>query len=70
MTLEGQEFISSSVIKFGATLLETELVDSTQLKATVPSNLVRNVGTYPIQVVHRAPGRGKTNTVYLIVKFR
>ena len=70
LTLEGHEFISSSVIQFGDTMLETELVDSTQLKATVPADLVRNVGTYPVQVVHRAPGWGKTNTVYLIVKFR
>lgn len=70
LTLEGHEFISTSVIQFGDTMLDTELVDSTQLKATVPADLVRNVGTYPVQVVHHAPGWGKTNTVYLIVKFR
>ncbi len=70
LTLEGHEFISSSVIQIRDTMLETELVDSNQLKATVPADLVRNVGTYPVQVVHRAPGWGKTNTVYLIVKFR
>ncbi len=58
LTLEGHEFISSSVIQFGDTLLETERVDSTQLKATVPADLVRTVGTYPVQVVRRAPGWG------------
>lgn len=69
LTLEGHEFISSSVVQFGDKRLETELVDETRLKATVPAELVRNVGTYPVRVIHRAPGWGKTNTVYLIVKF-
>jgi len=69
LTLEGHEFISSSVVQFGDKRLETELIDETRLKATVPAELVRNVGTYPVRVVHRAPGWGKTNTVYLIVKF-
>ena len=70
LTLEGHEFISSSVVQFGDKRLETELVDETRLKAKVPAEFVRNVGTYPVRVVHRAPGWGKTNTVYLIVKFK
>ena len=69
LTLEGHEFISSSVVQFGDRRLATERVDETRLEATVPAELVRNVGTYPVRVVHRAPGWGKTNTLYLIAKF-
>ena len=37
---------------------------------TVPARLVQNVGTYPVRIVHRNPGWGKTNVLYLMVKFR
>ncbi|MBI3940597.1 MAG: amidohydrolase family protein [Acidobacteria bacterium] len=70
LVVNGREFISSSVVQWGDRLLQTEMVDSTQLRASVPAELVRKVGTYPIRVVHRSPGWGKTNTVYLIVKFK
>lgn len=70
LTVKGHEFVSSSVVQLGDTLLRTELVDSNQLKATVPADLVKKVGTYAVRAVHRAPGWGKTNTEYLIVKFK
>ena len=70
LTVRGREFLSSAVVKLGDRWLRTERVSPAELKATVPAELVAQVGTYPVQVVHRLPGWGKTNTVYLIVKFR
>ena len=71
LTITGKEFVSSSIVQFNdKLLLKTEFVSPMELRATVPADLLKNVGTYPIRVVHRAPAWGKTNAAYLIVKFR
>ncbi len=70
LTVKGREFLSTAVIQFGDQWLATERVSTSELRATVPAALVKQVGTYPVQVVHKAPGWGKTNTLYLIVKFK
>lgn len=69
-TVDGRDFVSTSTVKIGDRLLRTELVSPAQLRASIPAELVKKVGTYPVKVVHRMPGWGETNTVYLIVKFR
>jgi imidazolonepropionase-like amidohydrolase len=70
LTINGREFVSTSTVKVGDHLLRTERVSPAELKATIPADLLKKVGTYPLKVVHRLPGWGETNTVYLIVKFR
>jgi len=70
LRVTGGDFLSTSTIQLGDTLLETERVSSSEVRATVPARLVQNVGTYPVRVIHRNPGWGKTNVLYLIVKFR
>jgi imidazolonepropionase-like amidohydrolase len=70
LSVTGGTFLSSSTIEFDGKWLETELVSPNEVRATVPAYLVQNVGTYPVRVAHRNPGWGKTNTVYLIVKFK
>ena len=70
LTVTGREFLSTAVIQFGDQWLKTEKVSATELRATVPADLVARVGTVPVQVVHRAPGWGKTNSAYFIVKFK
>jgi hypothetical protein len=70
LSVRGGDFLSSSTIKLGDHLLETELVNAGEVRATVPARLVQNVGTYPVQIIHRNPGWGKTNVLHLIVKFK
>ena len=70
LSVTGGTFLSASTIEFDGKWLDTELVSSNEVRATVPAYLVQNVGTYPVRVAHRNPGWGKTNTVYLIVKFK
>jgi imidazolonepropionase-like amidohydrolase len=70
LSVKGGDFLSTSTIQLGDHLLETELVSSGEVRATVPARLVQNVGTYPVQIIHRNPGWGKTNVLYLIVKFK
>ena len=70
ISIQGRNFISTAVVQVADQMLKTEKVSDTELRATVPAELVKQVGTYPVQVAHRAPGWGKTNTMYLIVKFK
>ncbi len=70
LILRGKEFVTTSEIQMAGQTLPTEFVDPTQLKATVPAELVKEIGTYPVQLIHRPPGWGKSNTVYLIVKYK
>ncbi|MEE8607899.1 MAG: amidohydrolase family protein [Nitrospiraceae bacterium] len=69
LSVKGDEFLSTSTVQFGDVLLETELVSGDEVRATVPARLVQNVGSYPVRIIHREPGWGKTNTKYFIVKF-
>ncbi|MCZ6491000.1 MAG: amidohydrolase family protein, partial [Acidobacteria bacterium] len=69
LSVTGGEFLSTSTVQFGDVLLETELVSGDEVRATVPARLVQNVGSYPVRIIHREPGWGKTNTKYFIVKF-
>ena len=75
VTIEVNREISVAVneiasIEFDGQWLETELVSPGEVRATVPARLVQNVGTYSVRVAHRKPGWGKTNAMYLIVKFK
>lgn len=70
LNVTGGDFISTSTIEFDGQWLETELINPGEVRATVPARLVQNVGTYSVRVAHRKPGWGKTNTMYLIVKFK
>ena len=70
LTAKGGEWLSTSTIVFDGVMLETRLISTDTIQATVPARLIQNVGTYPVLVDHIPPGWGKTNTRYLIVKFR
>jgi hypothetical protein len=70
LTVRGKEFLSSSVVRFGDRLLKTEKVSDTELRAIVPEELLRTVGSYPIRVETLPPEWGSSNELYFIVKFR
>ena len=70
LSVTGGDFLSSSTIEFDGQWLETERMSPREVRAAVPARLVQNVGTYSVRVAHRNPGWGKTNAMYLIVKFK
>ena len=70
LTAKGGDWLSTSTIVFDGVMLATRLISTDTIQATVPARLIQNVGTYPVLVDHIPPGWGKTNTRYLIVKFR
>ena len=51
LTVNGANFVNSSVVQFGSTALTTSFVNSTQLTATVPANLVAAAGNASVTVV-------------------
>jgi hypothetical protein len=63
LTVNGTNFISSSVINWNGTALATTFVNGLQLTATVNSSLVAVAGTAPVTVVTPAPGGGTSNAL-------
>jgi hypothetical protein len=70
LAVRGRDFLSTAVVTLRDRWLETEYVGPTELRARVPPELVAGAGTYPVQVVHRVPGRGRSNAASLYVTFR
>ena len=70
LSVKGGPFLSTSTVRFGDTWLDTELVSGDEVRAVVPAQLLQNVGSYPVTIVHRNPGWGETNSKYFIVKFK
>ena len=54
MTVNGTNFVTTSVVYFAGTALTTTYVSATQLTATVPAGLLTTAGTYNITVVNPA----------------
>jgi hypothetical protein len=70
LSVRGGPFISTSTIRVGEFLLETELVSEDEVRAVVPAHMIQSVGTYPVTITHTPPGWGDMNSQYLIVKFK
>jgi imidazolonepropionase-like amidohydrolase len=65
-------FLPSSKVMFNENEVSTNFEDVHMLRATVPSHLLTQVGTYPVQVINPI-FRGETtrsNRIYLVVKYR
>ena len=69
LSVEGEGFLSTSVVRFADRWLRTERLDERQLEARLPAALLATVGSYPVRVEHLPPERGRTNILYFIVKF-
>jgi imidazolonepropionase-like amidohydrolase len=51
-------------------LLETRFVSSSELEATIPPPLTKDVGTYPLMVIGQGDYASKSAPTYLIVSFK
>src|SRR5690349_16203184 len=61
LTVNGTNFISSSVVQWNGVTLTTSYVSATQLTATVPAANVASQGTATVTVVNPPPGGGTSN---------
>ncbi|SDF90676.1 beta strand repeat-containing protein [Terriglobus roseus] len=72
VTVSGAGFISGSVVNWNGTALNTSVVSSTQLKATVPAASLKTLSWASITVSTPAPGGGLSAalpfTVYNVLK--
>jgi endonuclease G len=70
LSVTGNSFISSSVVKWNGTSLTTTYVSATQLNATVPAADVASAGTATVTVFTPTPGGGTsaglTFTIYTV----
>jgi hypothetical protein len=77
LLLEGGGFVPQSVVEFDGTRLSTEWENGRTLRATLPADLLRRVGTYQVLVRNPQPVSAKdplheddrSNPHYLIVQF-
>jgi hypothetical protein len=78
MTVEGQGFVTGSVVQVGGLRVPTERVSATQIKATIPADLIKKVGTYMVLVGNPKPVSlrdplhedERSNPKYFMVKFK
>ena len=65
LTVNGVQFLQTSVVGFNGTALSTSFVNGGQLTATVPANLVAAAGAFPVTV--STPGAGVSAPVNFFV---
>jgi len=63
LTVNGKNFISSSVIQWNGTNLTTTYISATKLTATVPAADIATAGTANVAVFNPAPGGGTSSPI-------
>ena len=63
LTVNGTNFVSTSVVNFGGSARATSFVSATQLTAAILSTDVISVGTPAVTVTNPTPGGGTSNSV-------
>lgn len=67
ITVSGTNFSHISSINVSGSSVTTNFVSSSQLTANIPSSLLQNQGSGPVQVATAGPGGGTSNTTNLTV---
>ena len=67
LTINGTNFISSSVVNFNGTARTTTYISATQVKAALFATDVAAAGTFPVTVTNPTPGGGTSNSVNFTV---
>ncbi|MBI3995174.1 MAG: Ig-like domain-containing protein, partial [Nitrospirae bacterium] len=63
VTLNGGNFIPSSSVNFGSTVLTPVFIGNTQLQVNIPAAAVATAVVVPITVINPAPGGGSSNSL-------
>src|SRR5205823_2941256 len=61
VTVNGTNFVSTSVVQFAGSARTTTFVNSTQLTASIPATDLTTAGTFNITVFNPTPGGGTSN---------
>ncbi len=63
LIVNGEGFVSASVVQFNGINVPTTLVTSTQLNASIPAAAVAGGGAVPVAVFNPEPGGGTSNAI-------
>ena len=63
LTINGTNFVASSIVNFGGAVPTVTIVNSTQLTAAIPASSVASTGTVAVTVTNPAPGGGTSNAM-------
>ncbi len=66
LTVNGANFVSSSLVRFNGLAKTTTLVSSTTLTAVIPSADLNTAGTYSVTVTNPTPGGGTSSTTFTV----
>jgi len=69
LTVNGANFLSSSVVNFNGSARDTTFVSANQLTATILASDLTAVGTFSITVTNPTPGGGTSNVQYFSVNY-
>src|SRR6267378_5978883 len=61
LTVDGTNFLATSMVNFGGTTPTTTFVSSTQLTAAIPAAAIASAGPVAVTVTNPAPGGGNSN---------
>ncbi len=67
VNIEGNRFITSSIVFFDNQPLTTTFTDNHQIQATIPKEMLSKAGTFPITISNPAPGGGTSNSISFTV---
>jgi hypothetical protein len=67
LTVNGTNYVSSSVVNFNGSARTTTVVSATQLTASITAADIATAGSFPITVFNPAPGGGTSSAVNLTV---
>src|SRR5262245_3500935 len=67
LTVNGSNFVSGSFVRLNGTPYPTTFVNSSQLTASIPANVVSSPSTQSVTVANPSPGGGISNAVNFIV---
>jgi hypothetical protein len=67
LTVNGTGFVSGSAVNWNGSALDTQFINASQLKATVPAADIATASTASVTVVNPAPGSGASNVAFFTV---
>jgi imidazolonepropionase-like amidohydrolase len=67
LTLSGRNFSKDSLVLINDRLVQTKAAKEDELQVSIPSELMKKQGVYPLVVVQPGSGGAVSNTMYLIV---
>jgi hypothetical protein len=67
LTVNGTNYVASSVVNFNGVAKSTTVVSATQLTAAIPASDIATAGSFPVTVFNPAPGGGTSAAINLAV---